>query len=205
MKCDNCDKEATVHEVLTTKGKVVEKHLCEQCARQAGMAGAMHVPITQLLSQYLTAQMKGAGAAPAGGVAAPPGVCGACGTSYAQFRHTGLLGCPECYRAFEHPLGSLLERAQEGAKAHSGKVPANAPAAGTPPAARGGRRAHAPSSAESAAGASAAKIAERQQRIKALKQQLAAAVAAEQYERAATIRDELARLERSAGEKGGTA
>ena len=34
MKCDNCNKTATVHLTEIKHGKKIEKHLCEQCAAQ---------------------------------------------------------------------------------------------------------------------------------------------------------------------------
>ena len=35
MKCDNCNKQATVHLTEIKNGKKIEKHLCEQCAAQS--------------------------------------------------------------------------------------------------------------------------------------------------------------------------
>jgi len=88
--------------------------------------------------------------------------CTGCGLSFSQFRQTGRVGCAECYGAFEAELGPLIERAQNGGTHHSGKTP---------------RR----------AGASV----DRQLLIQRLIKELDHAVAAEQYERAATLRDRL--------------
>ncbi|NLE64409.1 MAG: excinuclease ABC subunit B, partial [Elusimicrobia bacterium] len=33
MKCHNCNKKATVHLTEIVDGKVMEMHLCEECAR----------------------------------------------------------------------------------------------------------------------------------------------------------------------------
>lgn len=35
MKCDRCDNEATIHELIVAQGQHVEAHLCERCARRA--------------------------------------------------------------------------------------------------------------------------------------------------------------------------
>ncbi|MEM9083749.1 MAG: UvrB/UvrC motif-containing protein [Planctomycetota bacterium] len=86
--------------------------------------------------------------------------------TFAQFRETGLLGCPACYRAFEKHLSPLLERAHDGGINHIGKVPARA---GT--------------------------SIDRQQRIALLRRQLDEAITAEEYERAAAVRDELMSFE----------
>jgi len=37
VKCDQCDNEATVHDTTIQKGALVERHLCESCAREAGL------------------------------------------------------------------------------------------------------------------------------------------------------------------------
>ena len=98
--------------------------------------------------------------------AAPPLTCDVCGLTYEQFRKTGLLGCPGCYLAFVAALVPLLERAHEGASRHLGKVPNHAGLDEL-----------------------------RQQRLMQLRRELEEAVAAEQYERAANLRDRLSRAE----------
>ncbi|MEC9372580.1 MAG: hypothetical protein VYC34_02005, partial [Planctomycetota bacterium] len=108
MKCDRCDNEATVHEVSLHKGKKVEKHLCESCAKEDGIAVQTHVPINALLSKFV----KSAGVLGEGEEATPS--CPECGMTFGEFRQHGLLGCPHCYEVFEEQLGPLIERAQEG-------------------------------------------------------------------------------------------
>ena len=93
-------------------------------------------------------------------------VCEECGISYVEFRNQGLLGCPNDYDRFEEPLAKLLERAHDGATHHVGKAPKSL---GTQRTA--------------------------QQDIHRLKRRLAEAVAAEDYERAAQLRDEIRELE----------
>jgi protein arginine kinase activator len=44
-------------------------------------------------------------------------VCASCGTKYAEFRSSGLLGCPGCYEAFRFPLGARFQR-EQGAESH---------------------------------------------------------------------------------------
>lgn len=156
MKCDRCDNESTVHEVTIHKGKKIEKHLCEKCAQEDGIAVQTHAIPAGLLEQFtigLTKQTPKATRSPA---------CGQCGMTYAEFRQHGLLGCPDCYHAFEKQLVPLLERAQEGASEHFGKVPQRSVGA-----------------------------LQRQRRLAVLRKQLADALAAEHYERAAELRDEL--------------
>lgn len=174
MKCDKCqESEATVHEVTIKGGQRHEKHLCESCAKADGVAPQAHVPLPELLKSYITTQTQGAGGTSAVVPAAPATACPACGTTYAQFRTSGLLGCAECYAVFETQLGPLLARAHEGGTHHVGKSPKGP---GVTPATPGGD-------------------AQRSERVAALRKRLADAVAAEQYEKAAMLRDELARVE----------
>ena len=39
-KCDNCGKPATHHSVEIIKGEKIEKHLCDSCAADEGLAGS---------------------------------------------------------------------------------------------------------------------------------------------------------------------
>jgi len=92
--------------------------------------------------------------------------CEQCGMTFTQFRDKSLLGCPACYSAFEGPLTPLLERAHEGGTHHIGKTPR-----------RGG------------AGI------ERQVQLTRLRKRLDDAVASEDYELAARLRDDIHGIE----------
>ncbi len=87
--------------------------------------------------------------------------CPACGFTQTDFKKTGRLGCAECYRTFSEGLESLLKAMHKGTR-HVGKVPA-------------------------------AMFASRaaSERLKVLGEQLEVAVAEENYERAAELRDEI--------------
>jgi len=164
MKCDLCDNEATVHEVTVHKGEKLEKHLCEQCAKEDGLGSHSNEPVSAMLSKFV---LSGGGGK--GGLTKTLS-CPGCGLTYAEFRQHGLVGCAECYNTFQEQLSSLLERAQEGGSQHVGKTPVRS---------RGSL--------------------DRQQRLASLRRQLSEAISAEQYERAAELRDEL----RSVTEGGG--
>jgi protein arginine kinase activator len=92
--------------------------------------------------------------------------CAECGMTFTQFREHSLLGCPACYATFEAPLMPLLERAHEGGTHHVGKVP---------------RR----------AGASEQK----QVQLLRLRKTLSVAVANEDFETAAKLRDQIRKFE----------
>jgi protein arginine kinase activator len=93
-------------------------------------------------------------------------VCEECGISYVEFRNQGLLGCPKDYDVFKEVLLPLIERAHDGGTHHVGKSPGSLGATRTT-----------------------------QQQIRRLKRQLDEAVAAEDYERAAELRDRISALE----------
>lgn len=207
VKCDRCDNEATCHEVMIKNGKRLERHLCESCAKAEGMGPQAHVPITQLLNQYITSQMHGAKAGTSGepSAAALAGTCPACGTTLNQFRQTGLLGCPECYAAFEGQLSPLLQRAHEGGTHHTGKQPRRRRGAETAQSAPTDVPSGGPRGGTSVAGVEGgvpvAPVASTAAEVQSIKAALAEAVAAERYEDAARLRDELLKLETQAAPK----
>src|SRR5215210_5401841 len=163
MKCDNCNKQATVHLTEIKNGKKIEKHLCEQCAAQSeGLPVKSHTPINELLTNFVMAHsglQKGQAEA----------TCEGCGITWHEFRQGGLFGCANDYTIFEKDLTPLLQRAHEGATHHVGKVPTRRGGTGVP--------------------------MKRQIDLSKLRKELAKAVEAEDYERAAKLRDQIKQAE----------
>ena len=98
--------------------------------------------------------------------AEPSEACSFCGLTFGAFKETGRLGCPHCYATFETHLRGLLRRIHGGTQ-HIGKVY-------LPPD---------PSATEM------------EKRLEALRRKLQRAVDAEDFERAASIRDEIRTME----------
>ena len=96
---------------------------------------------------------------------APAKKCSVCGFSQADFKKTGRLGCSECYETFAEGLGSLLKAMHKGTE-HVGKLPERAQ-----------------------------RVMVLNQRMRALNANLQKAVAAENYESAASLRDQIKQLE----------
>jgi len=165
QKCDHCDQPAVVHEVTVKNGVKSEVHLCHEHALEAGVAMPTHQPINQLLTQFVISQSGKGKPKPKPKTRAKRKTCRNCGLTFAKFRQSGTLGCPDCYTAFEEHLAPLIERAQNGATNHRGKMPVRA-------------------------GASV----DRQLLVQQLVKELDQAVSAEQYERAAQLRDRLRNL-----------
>lgn len=49
--------------------------------------------------------------------------CPGCRTSFSDFKHAGLFGCPDCYENFAAAVHDLLPRVHAGAYRHRGKTP----------------------------------------------------------------------------------
>jgi len=131
------------------------------CEEHASAQGYV-LPSHQPVHQLLTQFAVGAPAKSAAAKQKVVKACTTCGRTLAQIRETGLLGCADCYRTFEDGLQSLIERAQAGANFHIGRTP------------RGERDA-----------------AARHELRTRLVRELDEAVSAEQYERAAKLRDRI--------------
>jgi len=116
MVCQRCKKrQATVHLTEIVKSEKREKHLCEKCAADEGVTVKQHVPLNELLSNFLVAQ---AGAQQMADISCPE-----CGMTFIEYRNHGLLGCPRDYDVFEKALAPMIERAHEGGTNHVGKTP----------------------------------------------------------------------------------
>ncbi len=96
---------------------------------------------------------------------ATPAKCPVCGFTQADFKKTGRLGCSECYTTFADGLSGMLANMHKGT-VHVGKAPGN----------RAQKR-------------------ELIAKVKSLQTNLDQAVAHEQYEEAANLRDEIRRIE----------
>lgn len=177
MMCQACNtRAATVHYAEMVDDKLDrEIHLCEECYAAQKPAASPEVPA--FLGSVVGASLGPAVSvtAGAGTTAEPAAACPQCGLSYAAFRTRGRLGCPQCYEAFRAQLEPLLERIHTGLQ-HTGKSPFDA--GGAP-----------------GADAAATKARAKEKAILGLRRKLQEAIRAEDYERAASLRDQLRRAE----------
>src|SRR3954466_822709 len=118
MSCDQChEREAVIHLTQIVNEQVTTLHLCERCAAEKGVESPGSQPKTPLgsflaaMGQELPEQVP----APRTGE-----TCSRCGGSLQDFRESGRLGCPDCYRSFEVPLRDLLRRLH-GSTHHMGE------------------------------------------------------------------------------------
>ncbi|MFQ5677998.1 MAG: UvrB/UvrC motif-containing protein [Gemmatimonadota bacterium] len=119
MRCENCgEREAEVHLTQIVDEEMSTVHLCSPCAEEKGVGTGLSSatsPLTDFLAQITE------GGEEESGLAASAEACPYCGTSPADFRTTGRLGCSQCYPHFAPQLRGLLRRVH-GAVQHVGKV-----------------------------------------------------------------------------------
>ena len=155
MQCCICkEKPATVHLTQIVGDKMQKLDMCEECAKSKGINDPTSFAMADL--------MLGLGASQE--VEQAVGVelkCPRCGFSQADFKKTGRLGCPECYKTFAEGLAGLLKTMHKGTR-HLGKAPE---------ALRQSR--------------------ERADRLKTLQKKLAKAIETEDFELAAQLRDQI--------------
>ena len=118
MRCQRCQKEASVHLTERVQGQRRELHLCQSCARKAGLSLPESPPnlaldaVVQSLIVAHVGELVGELA---------EATCPDCGIKFMEFRAEGRLGCPQDYRVFSAGLLPLLQR-YHGDTRHVGKV-----------------------------------------------------------------------------------
>ena len=115
MKCQQCEKPATIHITEITGPELDELHLCEDCGKiylsqQEPVSDSTMSPQFKLIedADELAALQQQ--------------VCEICGSSFYEFRHSGRLGCPHDYVCFEAELEPLIVNIH-AATDHVGKRP----------------------------------------------------------------------------------
>jgi protein arginine kinase activator len=162
--------------------------LCDNCGNNEAEVKLTQIVDNEMITLHLCPACAAEKGVEAGGGQSPPltgflavqmgqtaltddesaivGPCTYCHTTVDDFRRTGRLGCPHCYSVYETQLRAILRRIH-GSTHHLGKVY-------VPP-------------------ASAA--ADKNARLAGLRRKLQRAVEAEDFERAAVIRDQIRELE----------
>src|ERR1041385_829508 len=117
MLCCICkEKEATVHLTQIAGDKMQKVDLCEECAKTKGVNDPTGFSLADLLLGLGASQEIEQAA---GGVEVK---CPRCGFTQGDFKKSGRLGCPECYKTFSEGLSGLLKTMHKGTR-HTGKAP----------------------------------------------------------------------------------
>lgn len=201
MLCDRCNiNQASIHLENNINGTVKKADLCPKCAQLLGLT-----PNGGLFEQFFAHGALGTGGLSSAAMnhnifGIPQNMrvtevgadtCPTCGTHFHEFQKTALFGCPECYKAFQPRLASIFKRVQAG-QVHVGR-----------------KLAMSESTKETTDNSVTIEASEtpvkkiknteptQEVTIESLRQEQNAAVADEDYERAAQIRDQIKALESS--------
>ncbi|SHK75139.1 Protein-arginine kinase activator protein McsA [Clostridium cavendishii DSM 21758] len=164
MLCEKCNvNEATVHIVKVTSGNKEEMRLCEKCASEIS-----EIPFNTEIKNMDNFTFQSLLSGLVDYISNNPKnksveekVCERCKMTYSDFKKTGLLGCSSCYSSFSNTIKPVIKRVQ-GDLEHVGKIPKKA----------------------------GKEIIEKKRLLK-LKEELQVAILAEEYEKAAILRDEI--------------
>jgi protein arginine kinase activator len=166
MYCEECKKKPATVHLTSIVNGV--KVESHLCDDCAGKQGALIFDINNKFSiPNLLGSLLGNSCGLQGINAQPDhSVCPGCGMSFKNVRETGRMGCSECYQVFEEELDPILRRIH-GNSQHIGKIPS-----------RGGEKVL------------------MKKKINDLKNSLQQALAREDYEKAAEIRDSIKSMEK---------
>jgi protein arginine kinase activator len=165
MKCDFCDKKATVFLTQLVEGQMKKVCLCDNCAKERGVTDPTGFSLADLLLGGLPG---GPGTVTSTASAVVPGngkKCVTCGFTLDDLKRVRRFGCSDCYATFGDEVGQMVRGMHKGTS-HIGKVPEGLMA-----------------------------IQFRHQRIEELRSRLEQAITSESYEEAAGIRDEIRNLD----------
>ncbi|MGA0845367.1 MAG: UvrB/UvrC motif-containing protein [Luteolibacter sp.] len=166
MKCDFCNGEASVYLTQMVEGQVKKVSLCDSCAKKHGVTDPTGFALADLvLGSTPSVAVPGSTSSPRRQSRNPDArACPACGFTLDDLAKVRRFGCGSCYAAFADEVQQILQGMHQDA-VHVGKIPAG--------------------------------LMERtvlKQRLEELEGRLDAAIAAESYEEAASIRDEIVQL-----------
>ena len=165
MMCEECGiRPAKFHLMTITNDERIERNLCPVCMAKY----QKQLPGIDFsnLAGILNSILDGSNGKQKEPEDAALGAvtCEQCGMTYAEYQKCGMLGCANCYKTFKTPLDSLLQRIH-GNTQHAGRIPGSV--------------------------RSGVSI---RLNIDRLKQRLQKAIADEEYEQAAKLRDSIRAL-----------
>ncbi len=169
MDCQLCRKPATFHITDIERGKPKVYHFCDEHAHQHLSPSAEAGSKPEISSLAEKLSQGGLEMAKGEAPGAEKQTCPLCQMSFQEFRNTGRLGCPYDYEVFRDELMPLLENIHEETR-HTGKYPRRAP-----------------------------RDPVRQTELIQLRNELKRAIAAEDYEMAARVRDKIKAIETELG------
>ena len=171
--CEECGVNEACYTISVMMGEqITQRHLCADCMAKMNMnlaAGNVKHLLSAIMSAISGSVEEAAATASEEADAGASIVCERCGISLSQFTKSGKLGCPNCYQAFREQLTPMLQQIH-GRVQHAGRKPLDDEAA-----------------------------QRRRAGYERLSRQLEQAVAMEDFETAAILRDQLRQLNNAEG------
>lgn len=172
-KCEICSEPASVFLTQIINGKSTKFCLCAKCAQERGLLDPDAFDLAEKLFPNLHGQFSKGSSTESGAAipvlqSLPLTSCPICSFTLQDYKNVGRMGCSECYNVFEEEILPLLAQIQSDSH-HHGKTPTRAEKRET-----------------------------KTHTLSDLEQQLSLAVAREDYERAAQLRDQINQLRTTA-------
>ncbi len=165
IMCDECGiRPANIHLTTIVDGEKKDVNLCAECLARKKELKIDFSALAGTIGQMLTSGVPPVRKSAPDTEPIPDLTCEGCGTSYEAFLKTGCVGCAQCYEVFRQPLSAWLVK-RAGGDRHAGR--------------------HAGGMNESI---------EKKMRISALRRRQKQAIAEEDYEAAAELRDQIRAL-----------
>ncbi len=172
MQCNFCNKEATIFYTTIINGVQKSMKLCESCAEERGITDVNELAAGHELMGLpkgeisLPAAEKMAAKAAQSVPMEDGAECPNCGFALEDLKRVGRLGCSQCYSTFRGEIEGVLRNMHVGGQ-HHGRVPDGLEEA-----------------------------IELDEKLDELKTAINQAIANEDYEKAAELRDEIKQLEK---------
>ena len=123
MMCDECGiRPATIRITTIVNGEKRDRNLCSECMANSQRFKKDFSNLAGHLNGLLDALKSGASKSEE---PIPEIECSRCGTTYEQYRKSGLVGCAQCYSDFREPLQAMMSRVH-GHTQHVGRIPGGA-------------------------------------------------------------------------------
>ncbi len=121
MLCQDCKKrEAQVHLTQIVNNEKATLSLCRECAAARGFHSPLDnvpFPLAEILSGMAANVPTGTKKQPVEAI-----TCPTCGLTFESFTQQGRFGCGDCYKAFRNRLEPIMRKIH-GASLHRGRGP----------------------------------------------------------------------------------
>ncbi|MBU5467976.1 UvrB/UvrC motif-containing protein [Virgibacillus sp. MSJ-26] len=171
MECQECHKRpATLHFTQVINGNKTEVHVCEVCAKEKGYMSFPDEAYTlhNLITGLFDFDSSINPQKKAHLKQSKELQCPKCEMTFSDFKRLGKFGCAECYNTFSSKLDPVFRRVHSGNTLHHGKIPK-----------RKGGHLHL------------------KKELDSLRIELQSLIKNEEFEKAATIRDQIKDLEQT--------